>query len=453
MDSNFQRHIEKDLLAWKETPDRKPLILRGARQVGKTTVVKSLAKSYAQFIHLNLEKAIHKTYFDTYNDVKSLSEAIFLDQNKKPDWENTLLFIDEIQESPKAIHILRYFYEELPELHVIAAGSLLEFTLGNVRSFPVGRVEYRYVYPMNFAEFLAATKQEQALQELNTIPLRPIAHATLFRHFHSYAITGGMPEVVKTYVRDQSLLNLPRVYDSIWSTYQDDVEKYANNDIDKKVIKHIMRTAPTYLDERVTFQNFGNSNYRSREIGEAFRSLDDAKVIQLIYPITATEFPLQPDLKKSPRLQFLDSGLVNHALGIQSKMLQLDDLSQAYKGKLTPHLVTQEIISVQTLNYQKPNFWVRQKKQSQAEVDLVIAHEGLLIPIEIKSGPTGTLRSLHQFMNQSPHPYAIRMYAGEFRIEHHKTPEGTPYILMNLPYFVGTKLHAYIDYFVNQKHN
>lgn len=449
MISTFQRHIEKDLLVWKKTPDRKPLILRGARQIGKTTVVKRFAQTYSQFIDLNLEKETHKRYFEIHNDINTLAQAIFLDQNKKPDWNNTLLFIDEIQESPKAIQMLRYFYEELPEIHVIAAGSLLEFAIGNVRSFPVGRVEYRYVHPMNFSEFLEANGLEQLLGELNTIPVRPLAHTTLLRHFHKYAIIGGMPEVVKTYVRDQSLLNLPRIYESIWNTYQDDVEKYGQNDVEKKVIKHIMRTAPTYLDERITFQNFGNSNYRSREVSEAFRSLDDAKVIQLIYPVVSTEFPLQPDIKKSARLQFLDSGLVNHALGIQSRMLEIDDLSQTYKGKLTPHLVTQEIMSVQTLSYQKPNFWVRQKKQSQAEVDLVIPHQGMLIPVEVKSGPTGSLRSLHQFMNQSPHPYAIRVYAGEFRIEHHNTPEGTSYILMNLPYYLGTKIHEYIAYFIN----
>jgi len=446
--NSFQRHIEKGLIDWKNAPDRKPLILRGARQVGKTTVVKSFAKTYAQFIHLNLEKSPHHAYFEDHDDIKRIVDAIFLDHNAKPNWEQTLLFIDEIQESPKAIQLLRYFFEELPELHVIAAGSLLEFAFGDVRSFPVGRVEYRYMYPMNFPEFLEAMGLNQAFKELETIPMREVAHSTLQRHFHTYAITGGMPEVIKTYVRDNSLLNLPRIYESIWGTYRNDVEKYARNDVDKRVIRHIMTTAPGHIDERITFQNFGNSNYRSREVGEAFRSLDDAKIIQLIYPVTSLDLPVQPDLKKAPRLQFLDSGLVNHALGIQSQMLEMDDLSRAYKGKLTPHLITQELMSIQTMTYQKPIFWVRQKKQSQAEVDMLFPFRDMLIPIEIKSGPTGKLRSLHQFIDQSSHRYAVRMYAGKLKIEEQKTPSGTPYLLMNLPYYLGTKIPEYVEYFI-----
>lgn len=267
------------------------------------------------------------------------------------------------------------------------------------------------------------------------------------RLFHQYAIIGGMPEIIKTYINTGSISDLPKVYESIWTTYKNDIEKYTSNETERKVIKHIIQSAHLYLDQRIKFQNFGNSNYRSREVGEAMRNLDDAKIIQLIYPTTQVEPPIKPDYKKSPRLQFLDTGLVNHSLGIQGELLGLEDLNSAYKGALIPHLVTQELISLNTITNSKPNFWVREKTQSSSEVDLVIPFQNKIIPIEIKSGSVGTLKSLHQFMDQTNHPYAVRIYAGEFNIEKHKTPKGTPYFLMNMPYYLTTVLSQYLTYF------
>ena len=259
-----------------------------------------------------------------------------------------------------------------------------------------------------------------------------------------------MPEVVDTFLETDNVAVLPEVYESIWATYKDDVEKYANNATDARVIRHVIDTAHLYLDERIKFQNFGNSNYKSREVGEAMRNLNDARIIQLIYPTTSIESPIKPDLKKSPRLQFLDTGLVNYELNIQGDMLALEDLSNAYKGAIIPHLITQELMSLNTITYSKPNFWVREKKQATSEVDLVIPYKGKVIPIEIKSGKEGKLKSLHQFIDRTDHPYAIRMYAGKFSVEQHSTPMGKkPYLLMNLPYYLGTKLEDYIAYFIN----
>jgi hypothetical protein len=226
------------------------------------------------------------------------------------------------------------------------------------------------------------------------------------------------------------------------------VRKYAKSSTEEKVITHIIGSAYNFLDQRVTFQNFGNSNYKSREVGEAFRSLDEAKVIQLIYPSTSVDYPVILDFRKKPRLQFLDIGLVNHGLNIQHELIGVKDLSTAYKGALIPQLVTQELISTNKFSYHKPNFWVREKKQSSAEVDLVIPFRGLLIPVEIKSGPIGKLRSLHQFMDACPHGYAVRMYAGKFEIHTAKTTNGKEFKLLNLPYFLGLKLNEYLEWFI-----
>ena len=445
----FKRHIFERLFEWKTSTNRKPLILRGARQVGKTTLIKEFAKNYPHSILLNLEKPTDLHSFNIHDDVKTITEVLFLSHNISGNaMSDTLLFIDEIQESPKAIQLLRYFYEDLPELHVIAAGSLLEFAMRKVKNFPVGRIEYLYLYPLNFIEYLTAIDHQAALEQINQVPVQPFANSILLRLFNQYAIIGGMPEIVKKFIENDSITDLPKVYESIWTTYQNDVEKYTSNETERKVIKHIMATAQLYVDQRIKFQNFGNSNYRSREVSEAIRNLDDAKIIQLIYPTTEVKVPVKPNLRKSPRLQFLDTGLINHSLDIQADLLALQDLSTSYKGVIIPHLITQELISLNTISGKKPNFWVREKKQASSEVDLVYTYQSKIIPIEIKSGSVGTLKSLHQFIERTDHPYAIRIYAGEFKIEEHTTPGGVPYLLMNLPYYLGTKIPEYAAYFI-----
>jgi uncharacterized protein len=446
---NFTRHILSSLEVWKASNTRKPLLLRGARQVGKTTLINSFAQQYEHCILLNLEKPAHRSYLEDFDEVKTIVEALFLSNKISIEAVGkTLLFLDEIQESPKAIQLLRYFYEEIPELHVIAAGSLLEFAMRKVKSFPVGRIEFLYLHPLNFSEYLQAIGHQGAFEQLHQVPVKPIAHKILINLFHRYAVTGGMPEVVQRDVEKNNLGDLPQVYESIWQTYKNDVEKYTGNETERRVIKHIIDTATLYVDQRITFEGFGNSNYRSREVGDALRTLEEARIIRLIYPTTEIQPPIKPDLKKSPRLQFLDTGLVNHSLGIQGEMLGLKDFSAAYRGTIIPHLITQEWISISTYTDHKPNFWVREKKQSQAEVDLIFPYKNKVIPIEVKSGSTGSLRSLHQFINTAEHPYAVRIYGGEFGITKAVTPAGKPYLLMNLPYYLGTKITEYIEWFV-----
>ncbi len=449
MNKDFKRHIWAELMQWKADSNAKPIVLRGARQVGKTTLVRQLGATYKHFIELNLERFDDISLIDRSNSVIELMDFIAL-SNDIPSKEisKTLLFIDEIQESEKAISFLRYFYEDLPDLKVIAAGSLLEHTLSKTKHFPVGRINYRYLFPFNFQEYLEAMGKTKLLERFKNIPIDAVAHELLMKEFHAYCIIGGMPEVVAQYEKTQDLTALPQIYESIWHTYKEDIVKYAGNKSEENIIKHIVNTAASFVDERVKFQNFGHSNYRSREVSEAFANLDAAKVIQLIYPCTNMELPIIPDFKKSPRLQFLDTGILNFDLNIQADLLLMEDLSSAYKGRIIPHIINQELLSLNKTDYKKTHFWVRDKSQSSAEVDLVVAHDKYLIPIEIKSGKTGTLKSLHQFVNRAPHPYAVRMYGGKFNIEKSTTPEGKPYYLMNLPYYFGTYLDEYIRHFI-----
>lgn len=445
----IQRIAYQKLLQWKNSSKHKPLLLRGARQVGKTSLVRTFAKDFECFVELNLEREKNKNLFEI-DDVNELLNAAFLLTNTMPVEGSTLLFIDEIQESPKAIQMLRYFYEERSDIYVVAAGSLLEFALKEVPSFPVGRIEYLYLHPLNFQEYLEGLRHEQAIKALDKVPLPQHAHATLLDLFNSYAIIGGMPEIVADYVENKNLPLLNKSYNTIWQTYKDDVEKYGKNNTIKSVIRYVIDKAP-YEQDRIKFANFGGSNYRSREVSEAMHSLNLAKIIRLIYPTTEIQPPILPNTRKSPRLQFLDTGLLNQILQLQGEMIPLKDLSNFHKGRIIQHLVVQELISINNDNSQVPHFWVRESKTANSEVDVVYQHKQYLIPVEIKSGKAGTLRSLHQFIERTNHPYAVRLYGGEFSVEETKTPNGKPYILMNLPYYLGTKIPEYLEYFVENR--
>lgn len=447
----IKRSILKALQDWKKAKKRKPLILRGARQVGKTTIINQFGGQFNHYIYLNLELNKDKKFFINEDDVSVILDSIILEKDIDLKNEETLLlFIDEIQEVPEVINLLRYFYEELPKIHVIAAGSLLEFALGDISKVPVGRVQFLHMHPLNFEEFLSAHQKKSWLEAFHHVPVSKSAHNLLMKQFHTYGILGGMPEIIQTYLEDKSMSRVSSVYQSIWQTYKSDIEKYTSNESEKRIVRHILETAPYYFDERVKFQNFGNSNYRSREVSEAFKNLDAAGLIRLLFPTTSITPPIQKDFKKSPRLQFLDIGIVNHIRKVQSELLLMPDLSEAYRGALIPQMIYQELISTNNLEIEKPIFWVRDKAQSSAEVDLVYHYKDKIIPIEIKSGATGSLKSLQQFINRTDHNYAIRIFQGEFSIQKHTTPEGKEYHLMNLPYYLGTKIKDYVAFFVGE---
>ena len=417
--------------------------------MGKTTLVREFSRKFSVYIELNLEKEADRKLFDL-DETDKILNAIYLFKGVFPEKGNTLLFIDEIQESPKAIVQLRYLFEEHSDLHVIAAGSLLEFALSTVPSFPVGRIDYLYLHPLNFEEYLGAVGQKPALEALKQTPVPEYAHQILKKHFHDYALIGGMPGIVVEYQQQKIFAILADQYLKLWQSFKDDVEKYSKNDTERRIIRHVIETAPFELD-RIKFEGFGNSNYRSREVGEALRALDMAKLIRLVYPTTSVKPPLVVDYKKRPRLQFLDTGLWNQAMGLQGAMIQVEDLDDVHKGRVIQHLISQEINSTIENRDAVSHFWVRQEKDSNSEVDLIYPYSKFLIPVEVKSGSTGSLRSLHQFIDRCDHSVAVRYYAGNFAIEQTKTVMGKPFYLINLPYYLGTRLPHYLEYFFNRQ--
>jgi predicted AAA+ superfamily ATPase/predicted transcriptional regulator len=364
--------------------------------------------------------------------------------------EQTLLFIDEIQESPKVVNLLRYFKEEIPELAVIAAGSMLETLLGKNLTFPVGRVEYKVLRPVSFEEFLKATGEDQLLKEYLQTPIEKYAQKALLRAFHTYALLGGMPEIIQHYSENRDVTALAPIYDALISSYLEDAEKYAKSGQQLQLIRFCIHQAMLKAGQRTTFQRFGNSSYSSKAIGEVLRALEKTHLLTVLHPVTGTKLPLDPDHKKTPRIQFLDSGLINFFVGLQQDIIATDDLDKVYNGTLIEHLVGQELLSFQSLTLNKLHFWVRQKKQSDAEIDFLYPYRGKLIPIEVKSGATGTLKSLQVFMDQSPLYFAIRFYAGKRQIDLLQTQAGKPYYLLSLPYFLSARIESYLDWFIQE---
>jgi uncharacterized protein len=442
----FQRDIIAELEKWRLASNRKPLILRGARQVGKTTAVQQFAAHFKQYLYLNLERKEDAAPFKSFSSFDTLVEALFFLKNKNVQERDTLLFIDEIQAAPEAINLLRYFYEDYPWIRVVAAGSLLETILKEEVAVPVGRVEYRVMRPVSFREFLAAIGEHTALAQLTALPVQAFAHDRLLRLFHRYTLIGGMPEIVQQYAENQNLATLLPVYESLQESFLNDVEKYARGSSLTQVIRHTIRSMPFEAGNRIKFQHFGQSNYGSREIGEALRTLEKAMLLRLVYPCTGVIPPALPDLRKSPKLHLLDTGLMNFAAGIQKDVLTTDNLQNIYQGKVAEQMVAQEILAAKFNTGNELRFWVREKSSSTAEIDFIVVFEGQMIPIEVKSGETGRLRSLHLFMDNAPHQLAIRLYAGPFKIDQISTPSGKPYRLLNLPYYLAGQIEQYLEW-------
>jgi len=450
----FARQLLSELEKWRLNKPRKPLIIRGARQVGKTTLVNQFAKQYEQYIYLNLELAEDKEPFENFTTIENLLNKLFFLKNKTLTKKSTtLIFIDEIQQVPKALNTLRYFYELAPDISVIAAGSMLETLFDKNISFPIGRVEYKVIRPVSFTEFLSAIGETAALEQITKVPIAAFAQTKLLSLFHTYALIGGMPEVIHHYATHKDLVTLAPIYDSLISGYMDDVEKYAKNNAQILHIRHCIQSSFALAGKRIKFEGFGNAAYKSREIGESLRVLEKALLLQLIYPCTTATLPMVPDIKKSPRLQILDTGLLNYFVGIQKEIIDTDDLNKVYQGTLIEHLIGQELLAFQYNALSALHFWVREKKGSTAEVDYLFPYNGLIIPIEVKSGVAGSLKSLHSFMDLAPHHWAIRFYAGALNITDAITQNGKQYQILNLPYYLGSQIEKYIAWFVQLKEN
>ena len=441
----FRRIAQKYLYEWAQKEERKPLVLRGARQVGKTTLVKMFAADFDHYIYLNLEEKEDAELFAADSSFDDLLVGIFFKANIPIDSSRTLIFIDEIQNEPKAVQALRYFYEKRPDLYVIAAGSLLESLMGRHISFPVGRVEYMALHPCTFVEFLMAIGEDMLANQIEKIAVPQSLHGYTLDLFKKYMIIGGLPEVVANYAQYRDMVRLNGVFNALLSGYRDDVEKYADKPKEQDSIRYILNYGWTSAGHRIQFAKFTNSSFKSADVSNAFRTLEKTLLLELVYPLTSTSFPILPDLKKSPKLLWFDTGLVNYVTGMQEKLLFTPNSDELWNGDIAEHIVAQELLGATTLFGEKRMFWVRDARNSQAEVDFVIRHKSHLLPIEVKTGSNSKLRSLHQYMEESNENIALRLWNGPMTSDIITRIDGRPFTLYNIPLYYAGHLNAWLQ--------
>jgi len=410
------RFAEETLSTWYRLKSRKPLVIRGARQVGKSTLVRRFAEKQNLILHeINLERYPELIkIFDRMDTADMLRELEYISGKGKISVDTGLLFLDEIQAAPQAIKALRYFYEDLPELPVIAAGSLLEFTLSDHSySMPVGRIEYLFIGPMTFEEFLTAKAETQLLQLIRSYDFEssfPVtAHQRLLKYQREYLMTGGMPEAVFRYVESGDFEEVLNVHASIVQTYRDDFAKYARS-AELNRLHRVFDYVPSAAGEKIKYCNI-DENEQSRELRKAIDLLEKAGVISCVHHSKISGLPIKAGMNsKVFKLFFLDIGLMNYICGIRSiSFEQMEKREFINEGKMAEQFIQQHLLRIGR-QVEKPQlfYWLRDGRSANAEVDFVIQLGGQIIPLEIKAGKSGSMRSLIRFMAEKGLAAAVR---------------------------------------------
>ncbi len=403
----LKRHIDAQLNQWFDRNGRKPLVIRGARQVGKSTSVRHFAHSRGLKLHeVNLERTpYYSELFHNLDVDVLLSELEFSAKAGSFEPGKSLLFLDEIQAAPGALKALRYIHEEHPHIAVIAAGSLLEFTLANHNfSMPVGRIEYLFMGPMSFSEYLEAKKETQ-LQELlqnfdfsSSVPHS--AHSRLVNILREFFIIGGMPEAVSRYLVGGRLEDALRVQSSIVETYRDDFAKYARSN-ELRNIQRVYDFVPSAVGEKVKFSRI-DPDTPARDLKKAINALIKARVLTAVHHSSSSSIPLKSGMHdKVFKLYLLDVGLMNRMCGVEYISTDLLGAADDFinKGAMAEQFIAQHLLYLNRSD-ETPRlyYWLREGRANNAEVDFVIQAHNHIVPIEVKAGKSGTLKSLQQFV-------------------------------------------------------
>ena len=408
----MKRLAEEQVKNWKDSSRRKPLVIRGARQVGKTWFVENvLAKNFDSFVKVDLEKRrdLH-TYFSGNLEPKLILSNLELATHRITPGK-TLLFLDEIQACPRAIMALRYFYEEMPNLHVVAAGSLLEFAFGEI-SIPVGRIQYLHMHPMTFYEYLIAIDKELLAEQILNKPdtVTESVQQMLLDELRSYFYIGGMPECIKTYRDSGSMLETFRVQSEILASYREDFSKYTpqiNTMCLDAVFFNVARSVGEQL--KYTRLNDGHSGQMNRK---AFDLLAKVRIVHKIPACDPSGLPLGATAnQKKFKASMLDIGLMQRLCQIPVELeLQQTNLLAMYRGKLAEQFVAQELLAWHSSEL---FYWARDARGSNAEVYYLVVREGKIYPVEVKSGAGGSLRSLHLMLEKYNNcPQGLVLYSG-----------------------------------------
>jgi predicted AAA+ superfamily ATPase len=420
-----------------------PLIVRGARQVGKSHTIKEYGQtSFESLAEVNLElnPALHSCFASLNptticRELEALLKVKFIDGK-------TLLFIDELQTCPEALMALRAFKEQRPGLDVIAAGSLLEFALdeSTLRSFPVGRVGFAWMHPMSFSEFLRAMDEDSLLDALHSAtvekPVSQAIHHKLLELVRTYYVIGGMPEVVDTFRITGSYLDAKQVQARIFMGYVADFVKYGRR-YDYRKLQTILSGVPRLVGEQIKYTRF-DPDVRARDLKQPLLDLEKAGLIRLVRATTANGVPLGAGEREGKfKAQFLDIGLMLNALGLNLGSMPLEDALFANEGSLAEQFVGQELLVNESPDV-APGlyYWSREAAGSSAEVDFVIARGDAVIPVEVKAGKTGTMRSLGLFMKEKKSRVGVRIS------QHPLSLHGD---ILSVPFYMCSQIHRLLD--------
>lgn len=412
--SYLHRNIDLELENWKNDPEKKPLLLRGARQIGKSSTVRHLGKKYKYYLEINFELEPELTeLFEKFNDINELCRQVSLHKGVPLIDNQSLLFLDEIQVSSLVIQKLRYFYELRPQLHVIAAGSLLEFAIAESPSFGVGRIRSIFMMSFSFIEYLLALKEDILVDALRNIspthPLPEAVHQKCLRHLKNYIVIGGMPEAVASYVKHGDLLRVQKVLDDLIVSYQSDFPKYKTRISTKRLIE-VFRNVVFQVGSKYKYTN-GASGLNSEQIRNALYILEKAGLIYAVTHSDCNGIPLGAELKsKRKKYIVLDTGIYQRILGLDfSQFLLETDTEFVNKGSIAELFVGLELIKNNSF-YHPPElyYWHREKQGSQAEVDYVIQKHDKIIPIEVKASAQGKMKSLHLFLDEKKPDVGVR---------------------------------------------
>jgi len=448
----------KILEDWISRPRRKPIILRGARQVGKSTLVRLFANQHGRALAaINLER-----YPDLAPEFAAKNPSRLLNVLEAlPDVgrirSDCLLFLDEIQAVPEAIPMLRYFYEDMTDLPVLAAGSLMEFVLADHRfSMPVGRVEYLHMGPMTFSEFLLALDETTLVDVVHQFQIgdeiSPLVHKRLIELLRTYFFVGGMPEAVETYSRTRRLKDVSKIHNAIIDTYRDDFPKYiGSRDLGR--IQRVFNFAARNIGRKVKYSQFSRDD-KSATIKADIELLCMARVLSRVVHSHCNGLPLQAEMEeKNYKVIFLDVGLMNAVSGLNwNTISSMADTQLINEGTIAEQFIGQHL---QDILADSPNreltYWLREGRSSNAEVDYVLGLEGRIVPIEIKAGATGSLKSLHQFAGEKGVGTAVRFNSGlpslesvDTRVRQKNTVTAVRYQLLSLPLYLVERLPALI---------
>jgi len=410
----LKRDIDSDLLAWKQDPYRKPLIVRGARQVGKSSAVRELAKQFEFFLEINFEeqKQVHSLFAGDLSPV-TICENISILYKIPVIPGKTLVFFDEIQSCIPAISSLRFFYEKLPELHLVAAGSLLEFALEELPSFGVGRVRTMFMYPFSFDEFLVTLNEEALLlakQHASAkTPLPEALHQKLTDYVKRFLVLGGMPEVLARYSQTRDMLACQTILDDLIISLKADFTKYKRRVPSSRLSEVFLSVARQSGSKFVYSHASAESNHK--QIKEALELLIMAGLVLPVIHSSANGIPLGAERnEKKRKMLILDTGIFQRLLGLQlSDLLFLENFNQINKGSIAELFVGLELVkNASCFQQQELFYWQREALNSNAEVDYLVQSHLEIIPIEVKAGTKGSMQSLFLFLAEKRLPYGIR---------------------------------------------